>query len=59
MVSTASLFGAGNIKKCCGDQTGKLSYCILGQGIKQNTLIIMWKTGGPVFSLNRGLVAES
>ena len=41
----------------CGEQAGKFACCVLGQGTLHNAAAFMWKTGGPVFPPNRGLVA--
>ena len=40
----------------CGEQAGKLACCVLGQDTKRDAPTFMWKTSGPVFPLNRGLV---
>ena len=41
----------------CGEQAGKFACCVLGQGTYRDAPAFMWKTGGPVFPPNRGLVA--
>ena len=41
----------------CGEHAGKFACCVLGQDTKWDAPTFMWKTGGPVFPLKRGLVA--
>ena len=36
---------------------GKFACCVLGQGTQRDAPAFMWKTGGPVFPLKRGLMA--
>ena len=41
----------------CGEQTGKFACCALGQDTSRDAPTFVWKIGGPVFPLKRGLVA--
>ena len=39
---------AHSIKKWwCGEQAGKLAFCVLGQGTLRHVSTFMWQTGGP------------
>ena len=41
----------------CREQAGKFACCVLGQGTYRDAHAFMWKTGGPVFPPNKGLMA--
>ena len=41
----------------CGEQAGKFACCVFGQDTKRDSPAFMWKTGFPVLSPKRGLVA--
>ena len=42
----------------CGEQAGKVACCVVGQDTLRDAPAFMWKTGGPVFPLKRGLMAS-
>ena len=58
MVFTASLLGVWHLVEVVENKP-EFACCVLGQGTQWDASSFMWKTGGPVFPLKKGLMENT